>query len=843
MTIYYVSATNGNNNNSGSKPEEPLRTIQAAINKVKAGDTIYIRTGTYSERLHIQKPGTTSEPILIAAYQNEKPVLEGGNLNIADDGGLITIHQSQAVTLQGLELRNSQGRGLLITKSSQITLEGCQIHSCQAGGMQADNTDQIRIEGCQFYRCARRFLAGPPTLVYDAVALRQCQDIHIEGNQIFENSSRGITIWTGCEKAVVQNNTCYDNRNGQIIVTSSVDVTIQGNLCYHSGRSEFLTINKRRGAGIVKHDILPYRTGGKWHTRDLKVINNIVAGCGFGISNLSNRGKLTSTTIAHNTIVNSSEFGIKFSFENPSTNTFVENNLIASADDHSMARVKDINGIIWRHNLWSAFPGQWVHNPSSDVVESDVGLVNISAPIEAGKLTAEPYKLQANSIAIDKGIRNNGGVIQDFWGNNRDNLPDLGATEVPGRTSDDVVDPDLPAPGERVTNGLVVLYEFKEGQGTRVKDTSPGGNALDLTIAAANKVTWNQTGLLIKEGTSISSEKPATKIIDACSQSNEITIETWITPANVVQDGPARIVSISRDKMVRNVTLAQGLYGNRPADLFMTRLRTSWTSSNGLPPIVTPAGSASVSLTHLVYTRDAAGRAVIYINGQERNIANIVGQMNNWDKTMPLILANELSSDRPWMGELHLVAIYKRALSDAEVLHNYKAGQKNTGDVSAQFSIPAGLENGIMPHTVEFDSSDSVAPAGIATYFWEFGDGQTSNRPNPAHTYTKAGVYTVSLTITDTKGTSDKHIKSGFIRVSSDPFPPISEEYARFILVDLSDSSILAFGIQYPNLRCALMWNREPFHLLLFRRVEDVQEKYTGDAGVDLVWVDESEPL
>ena len=92
----------------------------------------------------------------------------------------------------------------------------------------------------------------------------------------------------------------------------------------------------------------------------------------------------------------------------------------------------------------------------------------------------------------------------------------------------------------------------------------------------------------------------------------------WIEPANVNQDGPARILSISASKTARNVTLGQGLYGTQAPDVYITRLRTSQTSVNGLPPVVTPAGAATTALTHVAYTRRADGLAILYVNGQER---------------------------------------------------------------------------------------------------------------------------------------------------------------------------------------------------------------------------------
>ncbi|MEM2934744.1 MAG: PKD domain-containing protein [Candidatus Thermoplasmatota archaeon] len=41
---------------------------------------------------------------------------------------------------------------------------------------------------------------------------------------------------------------------------------------------------------------------------------------------------------------------------------------------------------------------------------------------------------------------------------------------------------------------------------------------------------------------------------------------------------------------------------------------------------------------------------------------------------------------------------------------------------------------------------------GILAYYWNFGDGTTSNKTNPSHAYSKAGKYTVKLTIIDRYG-------------------------------------------------------------------------------------------
>jgi DNA-binding beta-propeller fold protein YncE len=59
--------------------------------------------------------------------------------------------------------------------------------------------------------------------------------------------------------------------------------------------------------------------------------------------------------------------------------------------------------------------------------------------------------------------------------------------------------------------------------------------------------------------------------------------------------------------------------------------------------------------------------------------------------------------------------------------------------------------------TVTFDASTSSSPIGtIATYAWDFGDGQTETTTSPtiSHTYSTSGTFTVTLTVTNTAGTS-----------------------------------------------------------------------------------------
>jgi hypothetical protein len=85
-------------------------------------------------------------------------------------------------------------------------------------------------------------------------------------------------------------------------------------------------------------------------------------------------------------------------------------------------------------------------------------------------------------------------------------------------------------------------------------------------------------------------------------------------------------------------------------------------------------------LTHVVYTRDSGGKAILYVDGAAVATGDVGGDVSNWDETLRLALGNELTQDRPWLGELHRVALYARVLPAGEICWYSKAGR---GEVPA----------------------------------------------------------------------------------------------------------------------------------------------------------------
>ncbi len=75
---YFVSATDGNDSNNGLSETNPWGTLKYAVSRLVAGDTLYVRGGSYYESyVEIQSIGTSIAPIIVKAYPGEQPILDG----------------------------------------------------------------------------------------------------------------------------------------------------------------------------------------------------------------------------------------------------------------------------------------------------------------------------------------------------------------------------------------------------------------------------------------------------------------------------------------------------------------------------------------------------------------------------------------------------------------------------------------------------------------------------------------------------------------------------------------------------------------------------------------------
>ncbi|MDB5337608.1 MAG: hypothetical protein JWN70_3227 [Planctomycetaceae bacterium] len=92
-SFFVDSTSKGDDANDGSQLH-PWKTIAHATRQLKPGDTLYLRGGTYYERVFLSQSGTAAKPIAICGYPGELAIL---------DGGFREFHDSPATSWHPLE--------------------------------------------------------------------------------------------------------------------------------------------------------------------------------------------------------------------------------------------------------------------------------------------------------------------------------------------------------------------------------------------------------------------------------------------------------------------------------------------------------------------------------------------------------------------------------------------------------------------------------------------------------------------------------------------------------------------------------------------------------------------
>lgn len=224
--------------------------------------------------------------------------------------------------------------------------------------------------------------------------------------------------------------------------------------------------------------------------------------------------------------------------------------------------------------------------------------------------------------------------------------------------------------GGRFESDIIALYQFKTGEGNIAYDTSGISPAANLSLTG--DVEWlGGWGLTFRNGKAQASTANSKKLHDLITSTGEFSIEAWVTPNNVVQEGPARIVSYSAGDNDRNFTLGQSQYN------YDFMLRNEQSSTNGEPALSTPDNAEVLQATqqHVVITYNATQGRKIFVNGRQINIPdNNIAPLSAWDDSFALILGKEASNNHIWQGDIRLLAIYNQALEPAQITQNYDVG-------------------------------------------------------------------------------------------------------------------------------------------------------------------------
>lgn len=238
-TTFYV-APNGRDSAPGTRAR-PWRTVQKALRTLRPGQRALVRRGTYAQDHVVERAGTASAPITIAAYPGERPILRAGSSS--GDTYPIRITSGAAyVRVRGFVIERARG-----TSSTNVYFEGRAHHvelsrneirfSQDQGIFVEASARNIHIIGNRIHDNGRGHVSGQ----------HQSHGIYIEGrdhlvaNNVVHDHPHGfgIQIYPGNRGTVVVSNTIVGAGHSGIVVGGDDgvgNITIRNNVIAFNSR-------------------------------------------------------------------------------------------------------------------------------------------------------------------------------------------------------------------------------------------------------------------------------------------------------------------------------------------------------------------------------------------------------------------------------------------------------------------------------------------------------------------------------------------------------------------------------------------------------------------------------
>ncbi len=469
-STYIVSETGGN-----------YTTIQDAINIAVAGDTILVREKTtpYFEAITFNSSGNDTDGyIVLAAYPNEQPIIDGTNFNAGNDWpqGLIKIINKSYIKVIGFEIRN------LITNNNDWFPAGVWVRG---------KSNHIEILENKIHNIEHNNADGGAhgIAVYGTSSSASINNILINGNEIYYCKlawSESLVLNGNVENFIVSNNIVHDNnniafdfighegecpnpaldqaRNGLVQDNVAYNIDSRTNPSYEGeGSADGFYVDG--GKDIIFERNLAYNCnigfeiasehGGKSTSgiivRNNFIKNNISLGLAIGGYD-SQRGSADSCKIVNNTFyknnTNNDSWGAELLIQYYAKNNLIANNIIYSTSSTALVNNTTNTGTnnIINNNLYFSDDTpkwEWGNNTYSlfDNYKTATAQENESiysnpklADVENGNINPA-----SDSPVIEKGLSLDSVIIgeKDYYGKQRiiNNNIDIGAAEYDGETS------------------------------------------------------------------------------------------------------------------------------------------------------------------------------------------------------------------------------------------------------------------------------------------------------------------------------------------------------------------------------------------------------------------------
>jgi parallel beta-helix repeat protein len=295
QTVYYV-APSGRDTNNGTI-SAPLETIRAAVQRLRPGDTLYIRGGIYtgaantidSQSATVPGGRSWSEPITISGYAGEavtlRPPYNVAGIRLTSAAQAYLIFQDFTVDMvnsgagsdadgvfvnlahhnrfQRLEVMNSYNFGLHFgTETPFNEVIDSRIHDNGFPGGPSTNGHGLYISGSQnlFQNNDVYNNHGYGFHIYNNAGSRADPSRNIvRGNRIHANgrhggTAYGLTIaWGDANR--IEDNQIYDNPGGIQVYTNSTNTDVRNNNVYNNRPLEGIIVQYAAGTQVRNNTI------------------------------------------------------------------------------------------------------------------------------------------------------------------------------------------------------------------------------------------------------------------------------------------------------------------------------------------------------------------------------------------------------------------------------------------------------------------------------------------------------------------------------------------------------------------------------------------------------------
>ncbi|MBL0083345.1 MAG: hypothetical protein IPP37_13405 [Saprospiraceae bacterium] len=287
-------ATNGSNTNSGSFTQ-PLASIQHALDIMAIGDTVWVRSGMYNEKLVWKTGGSPLKTALLSAYQNEQVVIDGTNQTAL---AMLYIDSKSYIKIQKLCFQQNYGQDAegihIIGTASHITIDRCKVKNI--GWSNNANADPYSVNPSG--QSHGIIVNGRSMLGIKHISVTNC---HL--SNLVTGNSEALTLVGNVDSFLIDRDTVTSTKNIGIVAAGhyswAVDPGVPANLnqSRNGTISHCLVFNNRRFSNVDAPAGI-YVDGG----RNIQVFNNWVYQNGNGLSlGCENGGSSTASDVSFTT--------------------------------------------------------------------------------------------------------------------------------------------------------------------------------------------------------------------------------------------------------------------------------------------------------------------------------------------------------------------------------------------------------------------------------------------------------------------------------------------------------------------------------------------------------------